>query len=360
MTPSAISETSVASAASHRVADVVSHAPFVCGTSSLGNLYREIPPTEKLAICRQWFEHLPRPVVIDTAGRYGAGMALSEIGRCLREIGVDPKDVVISNKLGWRQKPLVTEEPTFEPGIWKGMTHDAEQAISYQGILDCWREGCDALGDFRPRLASLHDPDEFLDAATSAADRSRRMDAILDAYRALFDLKRSGEVAMIGVGAKDWDVIREIDNAVELDWVMFATLLTVARHPHDLLLEIQRLADRGVVLVNAGVFHSGFLVGGDLYDYRPLKDCGERRSELLAWRASFESVCAKHHVAPASACVQFAVSPPGVATLALNCDTPQRVKENRVAVDSRLPPAFWNDMKSEGLIAENYPWLGDA
>ena len=53
----------------------MSAAPFVCGTSSLGNLYRVLDHDTKAAICREWFRLLPKPVVVDTAGKYGAGVA---------------------------------------------------------------------------------------------------------------------------------------------------------------------------------------------------------------------------------------------------------------------------------------------
>lgn len=342
-----------------RLVEDMRAAPFVCGTSALGNLYRELEPADKLAICAAWFQHLPRPVVIDSAGRYGAGMALEEIGRCLRELAVPPDDVLISNKLGWRRKPLVGKEPTFEPGLWKGMVHDAELAISYEGILECWRQGCEALGEeYRPRLVSIHDPDEFLAGAVSEDDRRRRMDSILDAYRALGELKRRGEFSMIGVGAKDWRVIREIDAAVPLDWVMFATLLTVYRHPPELLADIEEMSARGTVLINAGVFHSGYLVGGELFDYRPVDGQGSDEQRLLTWRKRFTEICGQHDVTPAAASIQFALSPPGVSTVALNCDSADRVEENLAAVRAEVPRRFWEQLKQEELISTSYPYLG--
>lgn len=337
------------------VAAQVTAAPFVCGTSALGNFYRALDADEKRDICSAWFEHLPHPVVIDTAGRYGAGMALNEIGRCLRELQVSSDDVVISNKLGWRRKPLVGDEPTFEPGLWKGLTHDAALDISYEGILDCWREGCDALGDdYQPQLVSVHDPDEFLDGAKTPADRQRRMDSILEAYRALDELRKSGLVAMIGVGAKDWGVIREINNAFPLDWVMFATLLTIYRHPPELLAEVEQMAARGVTLINAGVFHSGFLVGGAYFDYQQVDPDEPKVGDLIEWRRRFHHVCQDFDVSPAAASVQFALSAKGVDTVALNCDSAARVSENVAAVNVSIPETFWQALKDESIISHDY------
>src|SRR5690606_40256617 len=70
----------------------------------------------------------------DSAGKYGAGLSLESLGKCLAQLGTDPSKVIISNKLGWYRVPLETAEPTFEPGVWKGLNYDAVQRISYDGI----------------------------------------------------------------------------------------------------------------------------------------------------------------------------------------------------------------------------------
>jgi D-threo-aldose 1-dehydrogenase len=69
------------------------------GSAILGNLFQILPDTTKLEILKAIFEHIPKPVAIDTAGKYGAGLALEVLGKYLRELGVSNEDVVISNKL---------------------------------------------------------------------------------------------------------------------------------------------------------------------------------------------------------------------------------------------------------------------
>lgn len=324
---------------------------IVFGTSCLGNLYEAISNHTKRAICREWFAHTPTPVAIDTAGKYGAGLALEVIGRNLRELGVPADDVVVSNKLGWFRRPLRSSEPTFEPGVWANLQHDAEQRISYRGILDCWEQGCELLGpQYRPQLVSVHDPDEFLAAAASPDDRRRRFEQVLDAYRALGDLKQRGEASAIGVGAKDWRVIQEIEQAVDLDWVMLANSLTIYRHPPELLAWTASIAARGVMVVNSAVFNAGFLVGGKYLDYRtPSRDDDQ---DLLAfqWRDRFLALCNAWEVSPATACVQFALSRRGVAAVALNTSSPQKIAENVAAVEAWLPENFWQAARAEGLI----------
>jgi D-threo-aldose 1-dehydrogenase len=71
--------------------------PVIYGTSYLGNLYRALPYETKLQIIRKWFDCTEKPVVIDTAGKYGAGLALEVIGKGLADLGIAPEDILISN-----------------------------------------------------------------------------------------------------------------------------------------------------------------------------------------------------------------------------------------------------------------------
>jgi D-threo-aldose 1-dehydrogenase len=332
--------------------------PVVFGSTALGNAFKVVPEVTKLEICSKWFDCVEPPVFIDTAGKYGAGLGLEMIGRALAKFEIPPEQVVISNKLAWVRAPLRTSEPLFEPGVWKGLEHDAVQRISYQGILECWDEGCRLLGEaYRPRLASVHDPDEYLAAASSPDDRRCRFDDIRDAYRGLAELKQRGEVVGVGVGAKDWRSVQEIDAAVPLDWVMLANSFTVMRHPPELLRFMESLAERNIPIINSAVFHAGFLVGGPYFDYRIVNAQNDADRPLFAWRKSFVALCEAHGISPMHACVQFGKSGPGVAAVALNTSHPDRVGENVAAVLNPVPPQFWGSLKEEGLIAMDYKYV---
>lgn len=333
--------------------------PIVFGCSSLGNLYQVIPDVAKLEIVSNWFEHVSPPVFIDTAGKYGAGLAMEVLGKALATFETPPRDVLISAKLGWKRAPLTTPEPTFETGLWIDIEHDAVQKIGYDGILECYAESCQLLGDaYRPQLVSVHDPDEYLAASTSPEDRKRRFDDIVAAYRALGELKARGDVLGVGVGAKDWRVVQEIDAVVPLDWVMLAGCLTIMRHEADLLAFIARLAARGVAIINSAVFHSGFLVGGKYFDYRLVSPENDADRPLFAWRKSFTALCEAHGISPMHACVQFGLSVPGIVSVALNTSHADRIAENVRAVATPVPPQFWASMKEENLLAADYPYAG--
>ena len=329
------------------------------GTSALGNLYTALEEEVKLSIVSECFHHVTAPVVFDCAGKYGAGLALEVLGRSLKQLNIDPSDVIISNKLGWIRTPLTQPEPTFEKGVWMNIQHDAMQRISYEGIMNCWNQGNELLGgQYRPQMVSVHDPDEFVNGVTDPAEKENRYRAILEAYRALSDLKRERKVQAIGVGAKDWRIIERIVRDVDLDWVMIANSMTIYRHPPELLAFMDALQRRNIGIINSAVFNAGFLTGGRYFDYKPIKPDTAENRKIFKWRNDFFVLCRKYGVEPAAACVQFALSPPGVAAISLNTSIPGHIRTNVELVTSRVPEGLFREMKERGLIHKDYPYLG--
>jgi len=328
----------------------------IFGTSGLGNLYVALPDEVKLSIVNESVKCSPKPAVFDSAGKYGAGLALEALGRSLKQLKVSPSDVLISNKLGWLRTELKTAEPTFEPGIWRDLKYDAVQKISYEGILECYKQGNELLGGYHAELVSVHDPDEYLAAANDVQEQTQRYQDILDAYQALNELKEAGRVKAIGVGAKNWRIIKRIAGDVELDWVMIANSMTMHDHPVDLIEFMKQLSARQIVIINSAVFNGGFLTGLDYYNYQPVSP--ETRPELYRWRETMYSICEAFDVRPEAACVAFGKCAPGVRSIALNTTNVQRVAKNAGITKTIIPEAFWRSLVSHQLIdarfAEEY------
>jgi D-threo-aldose 1-dehydrogenase len=322
----------------------------IFGTSGLGNLFVALDEETKLEIIRQCVLLSEGKVVFDSAGKYGAGLALEVLGRHLSKLNIQPHQVMISNKLGWVRCELRTPEPTFEPGVWRDLQFDAVQKISYDGIIECFEQGNTLLNGYIPQMVSVHDPDEYLAAAGDASDAGKRYQDILDAYKALFELKQKGQVQAVGVGAKDWHIIHRIAQDVTLDWVMFANSMTIKRHPQQLFAFISELHKKGVTIINSAVFHSGFLVGTDYFDYKLIQRGTPENDRLFDWRDTFFAICNEFGVKPAVACVQFALNVPGVTSIALNTTSAHRIKENIEMANAVIPADFWKALDKKGLI----------
>ena len=328
--------------------------PVIFGTSGLGNLFVALEEDKKLNIVSECVRLSNGKVVFDSAGKYGAGLALEVLGKCLKKLNVNPEDVIISNKLGWVRSELKTEEPTFEPGVWKDLKYDAVQKISYEGIMESFSQGNELLGGYIPQMVSVHDPDEYLAVAKDEAHAQKLYEDILHAYEALFRLKQQGKVKSIGVGAKDWKLVQKIAGDVPLDWVMIANSMTIKSHPRELLDFMVEMERKGAYVINSAVFHSGFLVGGNYYDYQLAKPGTPETNTLYEWRKVFFEICKQFNVKPAEACVQFALHVPGVKSIALNTTDAKRVKENIDMANMELPVEFWEALQLKGLIAINF------
>ncbi|MVT08798.1 aldo/keto reductase [Chitinophaga tropicalis] len=331
---------------------------IICGTSSLGNLYEELPFSDKLILIKAYLECYPAGGIFDSAGKYGAGLALEVLGEALMQLDIGHDNILISNKLGWFRTPLKEKEPTFEKGVWKNLKHDAVQKISYEGIIECYEQGNQFLGPYRPQLASVHDPDEFLAAAQTEREKEERFQNIIGAYKALEELKSDKKVSYIGVGAKDWRIIQRISRQIELDWVMLANSLTIYQHPDELLEFIGELTQRKIRIINSAVFNGGFLVGSNYFNYRPVQETDAQDRKLLLWREAFFQLCKQFCLKPAHVCIQFGITIPGIDSLALNSTSASRIKQNMEMILSPIPSAFWVAMKEKGLMRKDYPYLG--
>ena len=336
-------------AASSTASDSTALPKVLFGTSSLGNLFTAPTHAEKKAVVEQILLAMPDGAVFDSAGKYGAGLALEELGQCLAELKVAPGAVQISNKLGWKRVPLKTPEPTFEPGAWVNLKNDAVQAISYQGIMDCYEQGNRLLGKYEARIVSVHDPDEYLAGADGPKDLKQRKADVLGAYKALMELKKAGKVDSIGVGAKDITVIDFITDHIQLDWAMFACSITPYSHSEVARHLLDKLGKHGVKVINSAVFNAGFLIGGDHFDYR--KITRESDPEIFAWRDKFTSLCTEHKVTPAAVCVQFSFLFSQIVAVALNTTKASRVVSNVELANAKIPKVFWKRLQQEKLIS---------
>ena len=329
----------------------------IFGTSGLGNLYVAQSDTAKQGIVEACVRYSQKPVVFDSAGKYGAGLALECLGKCLHQLKVKPEDVLISNKLGWLRTELKTPEPTFEPGVWRDLKFDAVQQISYDGIIACYEQGNELLNGYKAALVSVHDPDEYIDRGQTNSEREKLYQDVMGAYRALHDLKKQKAVKAIGIGSKNWRTIEKVANDVDLDWVMIANSMTVHSHPSELVAFMEKLRDKGIAIINSAVFNGGFLIGADYYNYRHVSPASH--PGLYQWRARFYELCSVYGLKPAEVCAGFGLNAPGVVSIALNTTNQKRVADNVAMAAAEIPANFWADMKAQRLMDNACSFIGN-
>lgn len=230
----------------------------VFDTKELGSRCDTLSEVAKLEIVKERIKKHTGPVAFDTAGKYGAGLALETLGRCLQRLSVSPKNVIISNKLGWIRTEMKADDIFFGNRISSNLKYKAVQKIGYDGIMECFEQGNELLGGYIPQMVSVHEPDEYFAKAKNWQEKLRLYDDILDAYEALYDLKHKGKVKAIGAVAKSWEMVKRIADDVPLDWIMLEASPATLNQQEDALDFVQEMNRKGVCMINKEMAPSYF------------------------------------------------------------------------------------------------------
>jgi len=95
----------------------------------------------------------------------------------------------------------------LKKGVWFGINHGCytknkaipESLNVGNRDLTCWDQ------NIKADLLSVHDPDEYLSSAKDCRGKKQKLNDILEAYRALFELKQKGEIkALVSVPRTGW------------------------------------------------------------------------------------------------------------------------------------------------------------
>jgi D-threo-aldose 1-dehydrogenase len=106
---------------------------------------------------------------------------------------------------------------------------------------------------------------------------------------------------------------------------------------------------RGAHVVLGGPFNSGFLAGGEHYDYQPAKPEQHQHRERL------RQVAARHGVDLAAAALQFGAGASGGGGDDSGRQQSGAPAPQRGLMDMAIPAAFWEELRAEGLVPVQAP-----
>lgn len=317
------------------------------GTAPLGELFQRVSDAEAArAMQAAWDAGLH---YFDTAPFYGHGQSEIRVGRSLYR---HPRDAfVLSTKVG-RLFRRPHDPATFRPPFWAGaLPFDLTFDYSYDGIMRSVEDSYLRLGLNRIDLLLIHDLDEQFhpDPAILAAHRA---DLCNTGWRALDDLKSAGIIAAWGAGINTRGTMRWYLDALPVEFFLLALRYTLLEND-TLDDELPMCAAKGVGLVIGGVFNSGILATGAKpaakHNYQ------DACADVLARVARIEAVCATHAVPLTAAALQFPMFHPLVASVIPGAHSSAQVAANVAAFNHEIPPAFWADLKSQGLLRADAP-----
>jgi len=280
----------------------------------------------------------------DTAPHYGAGLSEHRFGHALRRR--ERNDYSLSTKVG---RLLVPAE--------KGEIADPfVGALPFRRVTDYSADGARrSIEDSLQRMALSHidfvyvhdlSPDRFSQAeyehyyAIAAGPGG--------AFEGLVKLREEGVIKGWGLGVNTVDpclrALRDSDPDIFLLAGRYTLMETT---PLDELFPL--CEQRGAKVVLGGPFNSGFLAGGPNYDYAP---AGE---DKIAQRERLRQVAARHGVDVPAAALQFGLAHPVVAATIPGASSPEHLRRNAALMEIVIPPAFWEELRVEGLVAQEAP-----
>ena len=105
-----------------------------------------------------------------------------------------------------------------------------------------------------------------------------------------------------------------------------------------------QVAANGLGIVVGGPYSSGALVGGPNFEYAPAKP------EILDKVARIKAIADRHGISMKAAGLQFVLANPAVAAVIPGASKPDRIAEDRAALEENVPKDFWRDLLDARLV----------
>jgi D-threo-aldose 1-dehydrogenase len=319
------------------------------GAAPLGDLYAKLDDATAIATAEA--AGARGITLFDTSPHYGNGLAEHRCGTALRRMGRE--GIVLSTKVGRRMDPRSpVEKPSggvISPGFAGGLPHKSVFDYSYDGTLRSVEQSLLRLGTDRIDLLLIHDVDVW---THGEAIEQRFREAMEGAYPALERLRAEGVVKGIGLGVNEADMCVRFAEAGDFDTMLLAGRYSLLEQP-ALEAFLPLALTKGIGVMLGGVFNSGILatgaVEGARYNYAAAP------ADVVEKVKRIEAVCVRHRVPLAHAALRFPLGHPAVSSVVLGAVSPAEVERNLQALDTVIPPAMWEELKSAGLLAAHAP-----
>lgn len=323
--------------------------PLGFGTAPLGNMFRAIPEAEARAtVDAAWNDGIR---YFDNAPFYGAGLAEIRMGEALAD---RPRnEYVISTKVGRlvldevedvAARDLGEKGDVFRHGRPNRIVNDYSEDATLRSIEDSLKR----LKTDHIDIAWVHDvaQDFYGDEWLGVFETARK-----GAFKALDRLRDEGVIKAWGLGVNR---VEPIELLLDLqgprpDGFLLAGRYTLLDHGRALQRVMPKVAEQGLSIVVGGPYSSGALVGGPNFEYAPATPA------ILAKVAAIKAIADRHGVSMKAAGLQFALAHPAVAAVIPGASRPERLAEDRAALQLAVPADFWRELRAAGLVHPEAP-----
>ncbi len=318
------------------------------GGVPIGNLYTPVSDWEARDVVDACWDAGVR--LYDTAPLYGYGLSERRLGDALRS---HPRgDYVLSTKVGrllrrgWH--------PSRDDDVYDSpMRFHVEYDYSYDGVMRSLEASYHRLGLDRIDVVLFHD----LGRMEHGENHKLHMKAAMESgYRALDELRSSGEIGAIGLGVNEAAVCLEAMESGRFDCFLLAGRYTLVEqevlHPF-----LARCVREDVKIIIGGPFNSGILARGvddaSTFNYAPAP------ADIRDHVQRMGAVCRQFDTPLGAAAIQFPLAHPAVACVIPGARSREEVLQNAAWMAHPIPDEMWVALKERKLVAADAPVPGE-
>ncbi|WP_421535622.1 aldo/keto reductase [Priestia sp. D3YE.R1] len=319
------------------------------GTAPLGNMYRNIPEEEAIATVDAAWESGIR--YFDAAPLYGAGLAEMRLGEALSKRNRD--EYVLSTKVGrvisdeledTSSRDMGEKGGLFEFGRKNKIINDYSADATLRSI----EQSLNRLKTDRLDFMYIHDvaQDFYGDEWVGQFESART-----GAFRVLTRLREEGVIKGWGLGVnrvEPIEIMLELEEA-KPDVSLLAGRYTLLDHERALQRVMPEAVKHNMDIVVGGPYSSGVLAGGTHFEYQ------KASSEIMTKVEKIKAIADRHQISIKAAAVQFSLANPAVAAVIPGASRPERIAEDKAALNTVIPAAFWEEMREQQLVASYAP-----
>ncbi|ANF47519.1 aldo/keto reductase [Priestia megaterium] len=319
------------------------------GTAPLGNMYRNIPEEEAIATVDAAWESGIR--YFDAAPLYGAGLAEMRLGEALSKRNRD--EYVLSTKVGrvisdeledTSLRDMGEKGGLFEFGRKNKIINDYSADATLRSI----EQSLNRLKTDRLDFVYIHDvaQDFYGDEWVGQFESART-----GAFRVLTRLREEGVIKGWGLGVnrvEPIEIMLELEEA-KPEVSLLAGRYTLLDHERALQRVMPEAVKHNMDIVVGGPYSSGVLAGGTHFEYQ------KASSDIMAKVEKIKAIADRHQISIKAAAVQFSLANPAVAAVIPGASRPERIAEDKAALNTVIPAAFWEEMREQKLVAPHAP-----
>jgi D-threo-aldose 1-dehydrogenase len=318
------------------------------GCASLGNLYHKVSDADAAETARSALDAGLR--YFDTAPHYGFGLSERRVGDVLRREARD--SFVLSSKVGRLLKPCgPVDENEMRLGFCSPMPFEGIYDYSYDGIMRSYEDSLQRLGLDRIDILYMHD----IGRMTHGSDNDHLFKIAMESgYKALDELRASGQITAFGLGVNEYEVCEEAMEYGDFDCFLLAGRYTLLEQM-SLDTFLPKCEARGASIVIGGAYNSGILVTGTKTGQTPHYNYEPAPEEIIERVRQLEAACDEYNIPLAAAALQFPLAHPTVASVIPGMSNPRRIKQTIELFTTVIPAEFWQALRDKELLHSAAP-----